>query len=64
MIDIIYSAPCVYNRNVRGYAEASIGYTGRDPVLTASEYIRQIPGAQLFAVVCNGRICLNPYGGM
>ncbi len=58
MILILFSAPCVYDPTTRGFAEAHIAYTGDDPRATAEKYIRQITGARLYAVVCNGRVVL------
>jgi hypothetical protein len=56
MIQIMYSAPCTYDRRLMGFAEAEIGYTGENPVETALKYIGQILGARLWAVVKDGHI--------
>jgi hypothetical protein len=54
VIHIVYSAPCVYDRKQRGFAEAEIGYTGEYPVTTAERYLLQIPGARLYSAVKDG----------
>lgn len=56
MIQIVYMAPCVWDRKLMGAAEATIGYTGENPVKTATDYIRRIPFAKLLVVVKDGHI--------
>lgn len=60
MIEIVYSAPCTWNPRVRGFAEATIGYFGEDPVKTAYDYVKRIdPTARLHTVVKDGHIWLG-----
>lgn len=57
MIEITYTAPCVYNPREVGFGEAIIGYTGEYPVATAERYVKRIhPRARLFCVVKDGHI--------
>lgn len=57
MIEIIYSAPCVYNPQEIDFGETVIGYNGEYPVATAERYIKQIhPRARLYVMVKDGHI--------
>ena len=57
MIEILYSAPCVYDPKTIGFGQATIGYTGEYPVATAERYVASIhPLARLYCVVKDGHI--------
>lgn len=56
MIYIVYSGPCKWDPKQRGFAEAEVGYIGEDPLKTATQYLRQIPGALLYSVMKDGVI--------
>lgn len=60
MIEIVYVAPCDYDRMLLGYAEATVAYTGEYPVATAERYVRQVhPMARLCIVVKDKHIWLS-----
>jgi hypothetical protein len=55
MISIVYSGPCVYDRNQVGMAHIEVKYEGRNPVITATRHILAIdPQARLYTVSMQG----------
>lgn len=63
MIEIVFFAPCDWDRNVIGAGSAQIAYTGQDPVRTAQKYVMRNFGhrARVFAVVKDGYIWQDDY---
>ena len=58
MIEVMFFAPCDWNRTVIGAGCAEIAYRGEDPVKTATRYVRQNfgPRASVGVVVKDGFI--------
>lgn len=63
MIRIVYSGPCEYNRNMRGFASIELAYDGTCPLRAANRWMEKQnqngAGVRLYSVVCNGTIYMD-----